>query len=392
MLNKPLHYFRGAKLLAFHPKPFFVYRKKWRKARNYAFFVAAMKMQHIFDILYRFITTRIVYHTCFWVVLFLVLIFYGDHGSNGWSKIFADEFIGLLFYALLVYFNLFYLIPNFLAKRAFLYLLLVIISCAIISPIKVMVFYLRYTGSPATQLDLIHSQGTVFLGNIVLVLFSTMLKVFTDWWRYQQEKQVLLTQTIQSELRFLKTQINPHFLFNTLNNLYALTLKKSDSAPEIVLKLSEIMRYMLYECNEKRVPLVREIQYIRNYLDLERLRQPKGVEINFETNGNIANQLIAPLIFIPFLENAFKHGLTNNIAGGFVRMQLNVLDEDLEFIIENSKPEGLPRQVHPRSGGIGLTNLRQRLQMIYPENYTLQIDDRPDKYAVQLLLKLTNNA
>ena len=121
-----------------------------------------------------------------------------------------------------------------------------------------------------------------------------------DWARQLRERQVLQTQTMQSELRFLKSQINPHFLFNTLNNLYALTLKKSDKAPEIVIKLSEMMRYMLYDCNEKRVPLSKEVKYIKNYLDLEGLRQGKNVTINFETEGSITDQKIAPLLFIPF--------------------------------------------------------------------------------------------
>jgi LytS/YehU family sensor histidine kinase len=211
-----------------------------------------------------------------------------------------------------------------------------------------------------------------------------------DWWRYQNEKQVLLTHTMQTELRFLKSQINPHFLFNTLNNLYALTLKKSDKAPEIVLKLSEIMRYMLYECNERRVLLSKEIQYINNYLDLEKLRQPTNAEIIFTTAGPISEQMVAPLLFVPFLENSFKHGLNHHIqGGGFVRLHLHVAGDELEFHIENSKPENLPRQEHPRSGGIGLTNVRQRLQILYPEQHTLEVQDEPHRYSVTLFLKTT---
>jgi LytS/YehU family sensor histidine kinase len=210
-----------------------------------------------------------------------------------------------------------------------------------------------------------------------------------DWWRYQNEKQVLMTQTIQSELRFLKSQINPHFLFNTLNNLYALTLKKSDKAPEIVLKLSEIMRYMLYECNEKRVHLSKEIHYIYNYLDLERLRQPKDADIRFVVDGHVSDQLIAPLLFVPFVENSFKHGLNHSVnGGGYVRLRLIAAGDELEFFIENSKVDQLPRQHHARSGGIGLANVRQRLQMLYPDDHTLEILDEPNRYAVTLRLKM----
>ena len=178
-------------------------------------------------------------------------------------------------------------------------------------------------------------------------------------------------------------------MFNTLNNLYALTLKKSDKAPEIVLKLSEIMRYMLYECNERRVLLSKEIQYIHNYLDLERLRQPREADIRFTTSGVISDQMVAPLIFVPFLENSFKHGLNHHVqGGGFVRLNLSVSGEDLEFTIENSKAERIPRQEHPRSGGIGLANVRQRLEMLYPENHTLTVLDEPHRYVVTLHLKM----
>jgi LytS/YehU family sensor histidine kinase len=212
-----------------------------------------------------------------------------------------------------------------------------------------------------------------------------------DWWRYQNEKQVLLTQTIQSELRFLKSQINPHFLFNTLNNLYALTLKKSDKAPEIVLKLSEIMRYMLYECNERRVLLSREIQYINNYLDLERLRQPEGATITFDVEGSVSDQTVAPLLFVPFLENSFKHGLNHTVnGGGFVKLRLSAGPDTLLFTIENSKVDMFPGNQHSRSGGIGLVNVRQRLEMLYPGQHELSIENAPDRYIVSLRLGLNS--
>lgn len=329
------------------------------------------------------------YHGLFWMVLF-GLILWADY-EKGIDMRFAlgNELIQLFFYAFLVYLNLLYLIPNYLARHAFVYFGLVLAVCALVTPIEVLVFYLKFHDQPLYRARLVETQVWIFIGNVIVTIVSTVLRVIMDWWRYQNEKQVLLTQTMQSELRFLKSQINPHFLFNTLNNLYALTLKKSDKAPEIVLKLSEIMRYMLYECNERRVHLTKEIQYIYNYLDLERLRQPKDTDIRFVVEGQISEQMVAPLLFIPFLENSFKHGLNNQIQGeGFVRLRLTVAGEDLEFFIENSKAERLPRQDHPRSGGIGLVNVRQRLQMLYPDNHTLTVQDEPHRYAVTLHLKM----
>lgn len=348
-----------------------------------------MKTQGFIDRVYDWLTFRPVYHAIFWTVLFGLMLLQGYQDNHDFNLVFSTELISLLFFAVLVYFNLFYLIPNYLAKNVLLYLGLVIAACAVVTPIKILVLYLKYANTPQLQENLIRIQGWMYMGSFFVTLLSTILRVITDWWRYQQEKQTLQTQTIQSELRFLKSQINPHFLFNTLNNLYALTLKKSDKAPEIVLKLSEIMRYMLYECNEKRVLLTKEIQYIYNYLDLERLRQPASADIRFTTEGQISEQLVAPLLFVPFLENSFKHGLNHHVrGGGFVRMHLKVAGNDLEFFIENSKVERLPRQEHPRSGGIGLANVRQRLQILYPEKYTLKVDDEPHRYAVTLLLQL----
>ncbi|MEI6408521.1 MAG: histidine kinase [Bacteroidota bacterium] len=349
-----------------------------------------MKTRKLLDRIYGFLNLRPVYHALFWVVLFSAMVFSGYTKETGWAFTISNELVGLFFFAILVYFNLYYLIPNYLARHAFMYLGMALIACAIVTPIEVLVLYIKFSDAPIYRNRLIEQQLQFFMGNLFVILLSTMLRVVMDWWRYQNEKQVLLTQTIQSELRFLKSQINPHFLFNTLNNLYALTLKKSDQAPEIVLKLSEIMRYMLYECNERRVLLTKEIQYIQNYLDLERLRQPKEADIQFITAGNISEQMVAPLLFVPFLENSFKHGLNHHIqGGGFVRLYLRVQGEDLEFMIENSKvTENVPRQNHPRNGGIGLTNVRQRLELLYPENHALIVSDEPNRFAVTLHLKM----
>ncbi len=347
------------------------------------------KTRSFLDNTYEFLSRRPVYHGLFWLVLFGLMRWIDEYEEVEIWFALGNELIQLLFYAILVYWNLLYLIPNYLARFAFMYFGLLLASCAIITPIEVLVLYLKYANQELYRDNLVSHQVLIFWGNVVVMLVSTVLRVVMDWWRYQNEKQVLVTQTVQSELRFLKSQINPHFLFNTLNNLYALTLKKSDKAPEIVLKLSEIMRYMLYECNERQVPLSKEIQYIYNYLDLERLRQPKDADIRFVVEGHISEQMVAPLLFVPFLENSFKHGLNHTVNGaGFVRLKLSVQKDALEFFIENSKVEHIPRQNHARSGGIGLVNVQQRLQMLYPEDHTLEIIDEPNRYAVTLLLKI----
>jgi sensor histidine kinase YesM len=347
------------------------------------------KARSFLDSTYEFLSKRPVYHGLFWLVLFGFMRWI-DQGKEVefWFAL-GNELIQIFFYAALVYLNLLYLIPNYLAKQAFIYFGLVLACCAIVTPIEVLVLFLKFSNQSNYQDGLVENQMLIFWGNVLVTVISTVLRVIMDWWRYQTEKQVLKTQTIQSELRFLKSQINPHFLFNTLNNLYALTLKKSDKAPEIVLKLSEIMRYMLYECNERQVPLSKEIHYIYNYLDLERLRQPKDSDIRFVVEGNISDQMVAPLLFVPFIENSFKHGLNHNVnGGGFVRLLLFAQASHLKFVIENSKVEHLPRQQHARSGGIGLANVKQRLEILYPNNHILEISEQPDRYTVTLKLNL----
>ena len=251
-----------------------------------------------------------------------------------------------------------------------------------------MALHLLFTGSPEVRIQLIQDQPSYFLSSFLIAGGSTILKVFSDWVRYQRDRQILEKQNMTSELKFLKSQINPHFLFNTLNSLYALTLKKSDKAPEIVIKLSEMMRYMLYECNEKRVSLSKEVNYIQNYLELEKLRHGNHVDIKFDLEGQVNNQTIAPLMFIPFLENSFKHGLKNQIQEGFVDIHLKIEPTEVMVHIENSKAQSLPAQIHKRSGGIGLKNVQRRLNILYPNKHTLNITETPKTYSVQLQIGL----
>jgi len=340
--------------------------------------------------LYRLVTNRIAQHAAFWVIILLLLTI-AEGTRKGFLVTLSNELINVFFYAAIIYFNLFYLIPNYLTKkRFFTYAALLILSAIIITPLKVLVLYFKLSSMPLAQNELLRNLNWYFLVTFLIAGLSTIIKIISDWTRQLRERQALETQTMQSELRFLKSQVNPHFLFNTLNNLYALTLKKDEKAPEIVIKLSEMMRYMLYECNEKRVPLQKEVNYIKNYLELEKLRQGKNVDINFELKGQIRDQQIAPLLFITFLENSFKHGLSNQIDQGFVNIHLEAYDDWVRFYIENSKPEAAPAQVHKRSGGIGLVNVHRRLNLLYPDRHELKIYDNPNTYAVDLKLYLEN--
>ncbi len=332
---------------------------------------------------------NIFHHITFWIGLVLLFTFLDMRENGSFMFNFSYELINILFYATIHYFNLFFLIPNYLEKnKNTQYFIYLFATAIVITPIKILFLYLKFHDQIESQKYLLSHQYGYYFMSLMVAGFSVVLNIITDWNKQIREKKELETQTIQSELNFLKSQINPHFLFNTLNSLYALTLKKSPEAPEIVIKLSEMMRYMLYECNEKWVPLTKEVNYLKNYIDLEKLRQAKPTTIHFDIEGDIENQKIAPLLFIPFIENCFKHGINQSIDDGFINIKMVVNQSKLEFQVENSKNEKKPSQQTVRSGGIGLINVKRRLELIYAKEYLLDIKETPNIYIVTLKINL----
>ena len=204
-----------------------------------------------------------------------------------------------------------------------------------------------------------------------------------DWFLNEKIKTNLENEKLIAELAFLKSQINPHFLFNSLNNIYSLAYQNSGKTPEAILKLSEIMRYMLYESNENKVALSDEIRYLKNYIELQKLRFKDMTYIKFGINGNVQDQTITPLVLISFVENAFKHGLATDEENP-ISIILNVEPDKLFFQITNKKSS----QNKDDTGGIGLQNVKRRLDLIYKDQYRLHIDDINDMYNCELYLNL----
>lgn len=339
-----------------------------------------------------FISSKInwIVHTLFWIVLFSILILLEQTNENVFFTL-SNELVNLSFYMIIVYFNLGYLIPVYLNKKKIItYLLLLILVCFLLTPIKTLALHLKLTDFPNYQNKLFEKQTGYFFVFVIISGFTTIGSIVVDWFAQITLRQQLENKNMQSELQFLKSQINPHFFFNTLNSLYSLTLKKSDLAPEIVIKLSDMMRYMLYECNEKKVNLNKEILYLKNYIDLEKLRYGNSMDIQFHMSGITEHILIAPLLFITFLENAFKHSI--NTSPGikrYVHISLRIQDLKLHFDIANNKSESSSHEeVLTPVGGIGLENINRRLQLVYPNRYDLKILNLPQEYIVNLLLKL----
>ncbi len=218
------------------------------------------------------------------------------------------------------------------------------------------------------------------------LIFSFSFKFLQGW--FEQEKKInqIKVDQLTTELKYLRAQINPHFLFNTLNNIYGLALKKSDKTPEVVMRLSEIMDYMLYESIEAKVPLKKDVDNLNNYIELEKIRQGNNAKISFIITGEINSQKIIPLLMLPLFENGFKHGVNKEMVNAYLNAHLDVSQTSIELTVINNKPI-VPAEKDD-GHGIGLQNLRKRLELFYPQKHWLSIVQKPDSYKAYLKIEL----
>jgi sensor histidine kinase YesM len=343
--------------------------------------------KNIFPLLYQLFLKARLYHFVFWIVYVIVVALAVQPGHNPKEWVIYSSFI-LFFHGIAAYFNSYFLVTRFLYTRQIRFytfsLLLTIVSVCF--PISIIIHKL------VRERDIknIVWSWNFFLVTFLAVLFTVVLimvlKLLKNWYDEEQAKKQLLQVNLETELKFLKTQINPHFLFNSLNNLYALTLKKSDTAPEVVLRLSNILRYVLYETGEGEVPLAKEIQYLKDYIDLEQIRLGNRVDIRFEIEGETENKVIEPMLFLTFVENSFKHGAAMAIEHGWVNIKLSTDAKKINFTIANSKNKQMPNEMPHQVGGIGLENLQKRLDLLYPNKYILNLSETEESFTVDLTL------
>lgn len=289
---------------------------------------------------------------------------------------------------IIAYLNLQYFLPRYLLRKRYLaYFTAIILSVlGYLTAQSLFDFYLYgYVVGPMRNSNLVESLSYNFFSTLWYLGLMLALKLSMDWYGQQLVIQKITVEKLNAEVNFLRAQVNPHFLFNILNNLYALTLKKSELAPDVVLKLSEMMEYMLYDSTGEKVPLEKEISYLSNYIELERLRFSGGAAINLNINAAVNGYEIAPLLLLPLVENAFKHGLGKQTKGGWLKVDIGLVQSTLEVIVENAKP---PIVVDNGKGGIGLDNLRKRLELLYPASYTLQLEDKKDAFLAKLVIDL----
>ncbi len=215
---------------------------------------------------------------------------------------------------------------------------------------------------------------------IIVFLGSTLLELI----RYSNIKD---KEKLAAELKFLKSQVNPHFLFNALNNIYSLAVVQAPQTPESVMQLSEILRYMVYDSNEEKVPLKSEINYIENFVDLHLLKDSRGMNVQLDLDKSAPNLMVAPLLFIPFVENAFKHSKIENLKDGFIKIKLKTDNRNIAFQVVNSVPKN--NFTKDEVGGVGLENIKKRLKLLYPEDqYDLKINLTDDQFDIILKISI----
>lgn len=223
-------------------------------------------------------------------------------------------------------------------------------------------------------------------GSNTVAGFAAAIKLIKVWYQKNEEAQKLEKEKLRAELDSLRNQLHPHFLFNTLNSLYSLTLHQSKQAPQMVVRLSELLRYILTDCNQPVVPLKTEIALLTNYIELEKIRVGERLDVSIRVPSDTEQYSITPLLLLPFIENSFKHGIREQAEVAWISVFVDVRDDQLQFQLVNSKsPHPDPLKI---STGIGLQNVQKRLDLLYPDQYKLKLTETDDTFVVNLVVPL----
>lgn len=287
---------------------------------------------------------------------------------------------------LFFYFNTYFLIPKiYLRKKTALYIFSLLLCVVVVCFFNILIMHFV----DGSKMDFIKTIPLaiprIFFIFFIVVMISFALKINFQWRKTEQVKDRFERDKLNAELSYLKAQINPHFLFNTLNSIYTLSVKKSDDTPDAIIKLSKLMRYVISEAHQDFVPLSKEIAYIESYIELEKIRLSAATKVEYKCHGDLTGLKIAPLILISFIENAFKYGISAQ-ENSFISIQIKVSDTNFHLNVKN-KIVRRPAKVTD-STGIGIENSRTRLKMIYPDNYFLDLKESDEAFETDLKIEL----
>ena len=351
---------------------------------------------------------RIRRHLAFWVfwwlfqgVLYSVI---GVKSSRGYSiELLVSTLQSLAFMTVhiaLSYMLMYFVIPRYLLKQKYLLtsvwviisfigaaVLSTILSATIIPEIRKAIlhdnvnYYLRYRATANIQLSLLAG----LRGGITIAGIAAAIKLMKHWYVKEQRNLQLQKENAEAKLQLLKAQIHPHFLFNTLNNIYAHTQNTAPVASQLVMGLSDMLRFMLYECNQPLVPLTKELKMIQDYITLEQIRYDDHLDVHIDLPAETNNLGIAPLLLLPLVENCFKHGTSHMLEQPWLNLQVTLEQNRMYVKLMNGKINEVPNNNHI---GIGISNVRKRLDLLYAGKHELTITDEEDVFIVNLWLQL----
>ncbi len=338
----------------------------------------------------------LLYHILFWILYFVFNVLRWGSYFDDYGYSLKSNLVEFPLHIIIVYFNIKYLIPRFLPNKYIQYGLYLLVALSTIVVARVVLTYALVTkeiwpesfrNEDIFDFNYILEVG---IGEFYVVGFTMAIYLIFNWINNQKLTRELERKSYETELSYLKSQIQPHFFFNTLNSLYSLTLIKSDRAPEIVLKLSELMEHVIYQGKLEYVSLTKELNYIQNFIDLERLRYGNKLDLKINVKGNIENGKIAPLLLIPFVENSFKHGIHPNMDKISITINFIMEGSYLLFSTINNKFPSLVKA--KSSSGVGIDYTTRRLDLIYGRTYNLSIEEDEEIYKVTLKIPTNGNA
>lgn len=323
-------------------------------------------------------------HLCIWILFFLMFswVFWSE-GHQDYPKK-----AGILtMSSLLIFYSNFFLVKFFFFRGKRLIYILGLIIIILLGPILFLQLYVQDN----LQWSFLSSDYLAFIGVVFFFLCLSWLVITGEnWFQKTLARENFEKQMITTELHYLKSQINPHFFFNTLNNIYTLSYTHSPKTTEAIMKLSSIMRYMLYESNTAFVPFAREIQYLQDYISLQQLRYKENSIVEMKISGHTDNLKVAPLLFIHLLENAYKHS-NCKLQSNDIKVKITFIDGVLNFTVVNPVNASIENEnSDTRIGGIGLQNLRKRLELIYPERHKLIFSKSTTRFEAQLIINCLN--
>ena len=331
------------------------------------------------------------YHLWFWLFYFFMNFIRWGAYFDDYSYSLKSNILEFIIHIPFAYFNLYFLLPKFILNHKYKeYLFWLFASIFLAYVIRTFLTYYLITEDiwPETNKDYkpynINYIVAVVIGELYVLAIVTSVYLTMVWINERNRNKALIESQLKIKLEFLKNQIQPHFFFNTLNNLYSLSLQSSSKVPEVIIKLSKLMEYVLYDINDvQSVPLLKEIEYISNYIEIEKLRFSDVVSI-FNIESEIENVQIPPLLLISFIENAFKHGGVNN-KNLIIKLNVQIIEEQLHFVIINNFNPDTKTKV---KGGIGMNNLQKRLELLYKSDFILEEKVKFNYFIIRLQIPL----